>query len=347
MDGKKLVIGASGFLGSHVTRQLVARGEDVRVLVRKTSSTRGFDDLPVERHYGDIFDLDAVRAAMSGCDVVFYCVVDTRAWLRDSTPLWRTNVYGLRGVLAVARQHDLHRFVFTSTVATIGLSRREKATEELVNDWADRGGDYVRSRVMAEDLVLRYAVERGLPGVAMCVSTTYGPRDWQPTPQGAMVAAAIRGKLPFYVEGSATEVVGVEDAAQALILAGDVGRIANRYIISERFMDTREIFEIACAAVGTEPPRRGLPLWAAYAMSAVSATQARLRGKDARLSPLTLRLAHIMSPMDHSKAVRELGWRPAPATQAIAEAACFFADRSATAGRPERLERPGRPHAAE
>ncbi len=46
----KLVIGASGFVGSHVTRQLVEGGEDVRVMLRKTSSTKGIDDLDVERH---------------------------------------------------------------------------------------------------------------------------------------------------------------------------------------------------------------------------------------------------------------------------------------------------------
>lgn len=61
---KKLVIGASGFLGSHVTRALVASGADVRVMLRRTSSTKGIDDLDVERCYGDVFDDDALRAAM-------------------------------------------------------------------------------------------------------------------------------------------------------------------------------------------------------------------------------------------------------------------------------------------
>ena len=89
---KKLVIGASGFLGSHVTRLLVQRGDDVRVMLRKTSSTRALDDLDVERHYGDVFEDEALPAAMAGCDVVFYCVVDARIWLRDPAPLFRTNV---------------------------------------------------------------------------------------------------------------------------------------------------------------------------------------------------------------------------------------------------------------
>ena len=112
-SAKKLVIGASGFLGSHVVRQLVERGDDVRVLVRETSSTKGIDDLHVERCYGEIFDNEVLRAAMAGCEDVFYCVVDTRAWLRDPAPLFATNVEGLRHVLDTAVDADLRRFVFT------------------------------------------------------------------------------------------------------------------------------------------------------------------------------------------------------------------------------------------
>ncbi len=100
--GKKLVIGASGFLGSHVTGKLVDNGEDVRVMLRRTSSTKGLDDLDVERCHGDIFDDDALREAMTGCDVVFYCVVDARILLRDPAALFRTNVEGLRHVLDAA-----------------------------------------------------------------------------------------------------------------------------------------------------------------------------------------------------------------------------------------------------
>ena len=123
---KKLVIGASGFVGSHVTRQLVENGEDVRVMIRKTSSTKAFDDLDVERHHGDVFDDEALRAAMAGCDVVYHCVVDTRFWLRDAAPLFRTNVEGLRHVLDAAVAADLKRFVFTSTIGT--LARRSLET---------------------------------------------------------------------------------------------------------------------------------------------------------------------------------------------------------------------------
>jgi dihydroflavonol-4-reductase len=121
----KLVIGASGFLDSHVTRQLVERGDTVRVLLRRTSFTVATDDLDVERCYGDVFDDSALRDAMTGCDDVFYCVVDTRAWLRDPAPLFRTNVEGLRHALDAAVVADLRRFVFTSG-SNLGRYRRHR-----------------------------------------------------------------------------------------------------------------------------------------------------------------------------------------------------------------------------
>jgi len=324
----KLVIGASGFLGSHVTRQLVERGDAVRVLLRRTSSTAAIDDLDVERHYGDVFDDAALRDAMAGCDEVFYCVVDTRAWLRDPAPLFRTNVEGLRHVLDAAVQADVRRFIFTSTIGAIALSADGRpVTEDEPFNWLDQGGGYIRSRVEAENLVLRYARERGLPAVALCVSNTYGPGDFQPTPHGALLAAAARGKMPVYVKDMSMEVVGIEDAARALILAAEKGRVGERYIISERYISARELYGAAAQAGGARPPRIGIPLKVMYALGFLGDLAAKVFRRDVLLSTLSVRLMHIMSPMDHGKAERELGWHPEPIHASIRRAVDFYRAR--------------------
>jgi nucleoside-diphosphate-sugar epimerase len=322
---KKLVIGASGFLGSHVTRQLAAAGADVRVMLRRTSSTKGIDDLDVERCYGDVFDDEALRAAMAGCDVVYYCVVDARMWLRDPAPLFRTNVDGLRHVLDAALAADLKKFVFTSTAGALAISDGRVVTEDDPHNW-DQGGAYIEARVAAENLVLSYARDKGLPAVAMCISTTYGPRDWAPTPHGSMLALVANGRFPFYF-GYSSEVVGIEDAARAMLLAAERGRSGERYIVSDRYMSVRELHEIAATAVGRRPPRIGIPLAALRAGARVNDVMARLLRRDLPFAYAGIRMAELMSPLDHGKAERELGWRPEPVEDSIRKAALWFASR--------------------
>lgn len=325
-----LVIGANGYLGSHVTRQLVghglgpplARGE-VRVMVRDGANTIGIDDLAVTRFVGDIWDNDTLREAMAGVDDVYYCVVDTRGWLRDPAPLFHTNVDGTRNVLEVAKGAGLRKFVFTSSYVTVGRRRGHIATEDDVIDL--RGvTPYVRSRVQAENLVLTYAKEHGLPAVAMCVSTTYGGGDWGRTPHGAIIAGAAFGKLPFVMKGIELEAVGIDDAARAMILAAEHGRVGERYLISEKMISNADVVRIAAEAAGVPAPTKSIPLPMSYVLATVGSITAKLRGTDERLSLGSLRLMRAEAPVDHGKAVRELGWEPRPVEESIREAAKFW-----------------------
>jgi nucleoside-diphosphate-sugar epimerase len=328
-----LVIGANGFLGSHVTRQLVSDGEDVRVMVRDGANTVGIDDLKTTRFVGDIWNNDALREAMTGVDVVYYCVVDTRGWLKDPAPLFHTNVDGTRNVLEVAKDAGLRRFIFTSSYVTVGRKRGRVADED--DQIVDRGETsptnrlrgltpYVRSRVQAEELVLRYAREHGLPAIAMCVSTTYGGGDWGRTPHGAIIAGAAFGKLPFVMDRIELEAVGVDDAARALILAAEKGRVGERYLISEKMITNAEVARIAAEAAGMAPPGKRIPLAMSYALAAMGTAKARLRGTDEQLSLASLRLMRAEAPVDCAKARRELGWRPRPVEESIREAALFW-----------------------
>ncbi len=324
-----LVIGANGFLGSHVTRQLVAAGHQVRIMVRENANTVGIDDLTTARFVGDIWDDDTLREAMTGCEDVYYCVVDARGWLLDPAPLYRTNVEGTRNVLDVAeavhREHPFRKFVFTSSYACVDRRRGRTATEadEITGE---RGiTDYVRSRVQAERMVLERGRAGRLPAVAMCVSTTYGAGDWGRTPHGAIIAGAAFGKLPFVLSGIDLEAVGVDDAARAMILAAERGRVGERYLISEKMISNAEVVQIAAEAAGLPAPSRTISLPVAYAMAALGTLKSRLRGSDERLTLNALRLMRAEAPVDHSKAHRELGWEPRPVEESIAEAARFWA----------------------
>lgn len=329
----KLVIGANGYLGSHVTRQLVDAGHDVRIMVRTNASTVGIDDLMTTRFIGDIWDNDVLREAMTGCDDVYYCVVDTRGWLTDPAPLYRTNVEGTRNVLDVAeavhREHPFRKFVFTSSYATVNRRRGHVATEAAEITSESGLTDYVRSRLQAEKMVLA----SDLPAVAMCVSTTYGAGDWGRTPHGAIIAGAAFGKLPFVLDKIELEAVGVDDAARAMILAAEHGRVGERYLISARMISNAEVVRIAAEAAGVPAPTKRLPLAVAYAMAALGTAKSRLRGTDERLTLNALRLMRAEAPVDCSKARRDLGWEPGSVEESIREAARFWVGLREAKGR--------------
>jgi nucleoside-diphosphate-sugar epimerase len=320
-------MGASGNVGAAVTRHLVSAGADVRVLLRKTSSTKGIDGLDVERCYGSLSDKAELAAAMSGRDVVYYCIVDTRAELRDPAPLFETNVNALRRVLDVAVAANLRKFVFLSTIGTIAIGRNgETVDEETPFNWSEQAGSYIESRRQAEQLVLSYVADRGLPAVVANVSNPYGPPDWQPR-QGMFVQLAALGKLPCYIRGVGSEVVGIDDVADALVLAAERGRIGQRYIISQRYMTQRELVTIAANAVGARPPRFGIPMALVHGFARVSDVVGSLLHRDFPITSQSARLIELTSPASHDKATRELGWHPKPTEEFIAAAAKTYVAR--------------------
>lgn len=317
---RALVMGASGNVGACVTRHLAADGADVRVLLRKSSSTKGIEGLNVERYYGGISDTSDVAAAMSDRDVVYYCIVDTRAELRDPAPLFETNVHSLRKVLDVAVNANLRKFVFLSTIGTIAIGRNgETVDEDTPFNWADQAGSYIESRRQAEQLVLSY-VERGLPAVVANVSNPYGPPDWQPR-QGMFVKFAALGKLPIYIRGVGAEVVGIDDVAEALLLAAQRGRVGQRYIISERYMTQCELVTVAAQAAGARPPRLGIPMSVVHGFARVFDVVGAVIRRDIPISRQSARLIELTSPASHDKASRELGWHPTPTEHFIERAA--------------------------
>ncbi len=320
-EGKALVMGASGFLGSHVVKALVAEGRDVRTFARSTSDTSATDHLELERAIGDVNDPATVRDAMVGCSVVYYCVVDTRSWLKDPAPLRVTNVEGLRNVLEVALELKLDRFVLTSTFMTLGLNPSGVASEEDAFNWGEQASEYVRVRVEAEDLFMEYC-ERGLPGVACNVAMTYGPEDRQPTPHGWMITLVLRGMLPAWDASFAS--VGISDAADAMLLAEEHGRVGERYLITERTLTLKELWTIAVEAAGTRWPVYTMPMWVMYAGCWLAEHTVWLVGRETEITLDSLRLTRVVGDFDNRKAREELHWHPRPVEEAIAEAARWF-----------------------
>jgi nucleoside-diphosphate-sugar epimerase len=138
-----------------------------------------------------------------------------------------------------------------------------------------------------------------------------------------MIARVAAGKMPFNPD-FALEVVGIEDAAKAMVLAAERGRPGERYIITDSYLSTPDIHRIAAHAAGVRPPRIRIPLKMLYAGARINDIAARILKRDLPFAFVGIKMAELMSPLDNSKARRELGWAPEPVEESIRKAAVFF-----------------------
>ncbi len=320
---RALVTGATGFVGAAVARALLARGHEVRVLVRPSSDRRNLAGLPVEAVTGDLADADSLTGAVRGCEAVFHVAADYRLGARRPQELYRSNVEGTRNVLSAARAAGVRRTVYTSSVATIGIPGDGTPGDETTPvQLADMIGHYKRSKFLAER-VAREAAASGSEVVIVNPSTPVGPGDIKPTPTGQMVWDAAAGRMPAYVD-TGLNIVHVEDVAAGHLLALERGRPGESYILGGEDLSLRAILTEIAAIVGRPPPRVRLPALAVLPLAYVAEGFARLTGGSTRITVEGVKLARKHMFFSSEKAQRELGYRARPAHAAFVDAIAWL-----------------------
>ncbi|MGI9500560.1 MAG: hopanoid-associated sugar epimerase [Geminicoccaceae bacterium] len=321
-----LVTGGTGFVGSAVIRSLLERGNNVRALTRATSDPAHLQGQKVERVTGDLDDPKSLRKAVSGCRALFHVAADYRLWVPEPDAISRTNVEGTRSLMRAAAEAGVERIVYTSSVATLGLTGDDRpADEKTPSAIDDMVGHYKRSKYLAEQAVRAMINDDGLPAVVVNPSAPIGPRDMKPTPTGRLVLDLARGRLPAFVD-TGLNVVHVEDVAVGHLLAFEHGKIGERYILGGENLRLVKIASGVADIAGVRPPKLKLPIGPLLPIAHATEAVWRLTGKTSEpfVTVDGLRMAKKLMFFTSAKAERDLGYRPRPATDAFEDAVAWY-----------------------
>ena len=321
-----LVTGGSGFVGSAVIRSLLERGERVRAMTRACSDPALLEGLDIERVHGDLDDPGSLFRAVSGCRALFHVAADYRLWVPAPETIYRTNVEGTRSLMRAAAEAGVERIVYTSSVATLGVTGdarpADEATPASVDDMI---GHYKRSKYLAEEAVRSLIEDDGLPAVIVNPSAPIGPRDIKPTPTGRLIVDLARGKLPAVVD-TGLNVVHVDDVAAGHLLAFDHGKVGERYILGGDNMHLGEIAKAVADVADVRPPTCKLPISPLIPIAQGLELIWRLTGRTSEpfISVDSLRMARKLMFFSSAKAERDLGYTPRPALDAFKDAVAWY-----------------------
>jgi dihydroflavonol-4-reductase len=317
-----LVTGAAGFLGSHVTRQLVARGDAVRVLLRASSTNRAIADLSLEYVTGDLRDAASLDRAMKGVKRVFHVAADYRLWAKRKQDIYDSNVGGTKNLLDAAKRAGVEQLIYTSTVATIAVDRPQLPNEFTDAKLEEMVGHYKRSKWMAEREVLA-AAKSGLPVIVAMPTTPVGPWDWKPTPTGKIVLDFLNGKMPGYVE-TGLNFVGVEECAAGHLLIAEKGKAGERYLLGGENLTLKGMLDTLAKITGLRAPMLKIPHGLALSVAYANTMFSRLVGREPGIPIEGVKIARHMMFVDCSRAQRELGFKAGSVSAALERAVRWY-----------------------
>jgi dihydroflavonol-4-reductase len=327
---KCFVTGASGFIGSNLVHELLARGHRVKALLRPGADERGLQGLKFERATGDILDRKLLEREMEGYDWCFHVAASYQLWMRNYAAMYEINVEGTRNVLAAAGKAGCRKIVYTSTVGCIGVAKMVKgqmipATEYEIVSEDQMSNDYKRSKFRAEGVAVEMFRKDALPVIIVNPSAPIGPGDVKPTPTGRIIVDFLNRRMPAYLE-TGLNWVHVRDVAVGHILAAEKGRFGERYILGNKngnwtMQQTLALLE---KITGIPAPKTKIPHWLALRVAEANEMLSFVTGKPPRAPLAGVRMAKYKMWFNPDKAIRELGLPQSPPEQAFADAVAWF-----------------------
>lgn len=323
---KVLITGATGFIGNHVTRLCLEKGDDVRVMVMPGEDRSPLQGMDVEFVEGNLQDHESLKNAVQGVDQLYHLAALFKIWTKDPNLHYKVNVDGARAMMVAAKDANVDKIVFTSSVAAIGIEpNRGLATEETpFNGW-EWGSEYILSKFISHQMV-KGMVSDGLPAVMVMPGLPFGPGDRAPTPTGTMILRTLQGKMKNYWDAGVCA-VDVRDVAAGHVLAMEKGRIGQSYCLTNKDgnMTNKEMLElIARVANVTGVAKNEVSPKIMLTVAKVVEGISKITGREPMTTYKNTFYATQHGYVNPSKAVEELGLPQTPIETAIRDSVQWF-----------------------
>lgn len=323
---KVLVTGATGLLGANVVETLLARGKEVRVLVRASADLRALKGLDPEVFRGDILDKESLSVAMKGCDSVVHAAANTSQWPTGFEFYEPVNVTGTRNVMEVCRERGISRIVYVSSANAFGHGSKENPGTELSEFRGFHfGSGYMISKFLAQKIVLEEVGKRGAPAIIVNPAFMIGARDARPS-SGRIILMGYGRKTRLFPDGG-KNFIHVADAAAGVCNALERGRVGECYLLANENLTFREFYDKLDRVDTQKPVRIKVPVPVLRGAGWAGTVFETITGKPAPLNNVNAKLLTVGNYYSGEKAVTELGLPRTPIEKAISDALAWFRDQ--------------------
>jgi len=314
---RAFITGATGMIGSHLARRLLDAGWSVRALVRPASDTALLKSWGVELAEGDVSDpAGAFTPQLEDVDAIYHCAGMVSDWA-PLDEMVRVNVDGTRHLAEAAVACGcIKRFVFLSSMVVLGMDAQRDVDETA--PLIRTGDNYNLTKIRAEEIVMQFARDRGLPAVIVRPPYVYGPRDRQFLTR--FLTGLKAGRFVFVGSGlQPLSLCYVGNLAEALLLAAEKSNIVGEaFLITDGEATTRQrLTEIVCEETGYALPTKHVPLWLVKLLRPASEGIAFLKrsGDPPRINKFLIKFMSTPLTYRIDKARRMLGFEPKVSTE--------------------------------
>jgi dihydroflavonol-4-reductase len=321
-----LVTGATGHIGNVLVKELLRKGEKVRVLVLPGEDLSPLNSMDVEVYKGDVLDQTSIKQAMEGIEYVFHLAGIISIMPGKDELVHDVNVNGTANMVKAARSAGVKRFVYTSSIHAFKRVAHGIIIDENIPIDPDSAiAAYDRSKAEATLAVLAES-KMGLPAVIVCPTGVLGPYDFKGSELGILISDWMVHKVNFLIDGK-YDFVDVRDVVQGMISARDRGVIGQIYILSGESIRVIDIWRMVKELADFKSSFIQIPTKLAIATARISQWYYNASHSKPRFTTYSIETLHSNSTITNIKARQALGYSPRSMRETIADTINWWRDR--------------------